>query len=222
MNPSPHPLRHAVIAGATGLVGSELLPMLLASQRYAQVQVLVRRPAPGLPDDPRLVVQVVDFQSLPALPPVDDVFIALGTTIKVAGSQAAFRAVDFDAVLNTAKAARAAGATRLGVVSALGANAASGVFYNRVKGEMEAAVGALGFDSVVIVQPSLLLGDRTALGQPVRAGEVWGARLLGWLPRSVRPIAARQVAHALLREVARGEPGLRRLRSGQLHSAGDA
>ncbi|HEY0820667.1 MAG TPA: hypothetical protein VGD46_17905, partial [Rhizobacter sp.] len=65
-------------------------------------------------------------------------------------------------------------------------------------------------------QPSLLLGDREKLGQPVRPGEVWGARLLGWLPRSVRPIPARQVASALLREVTRGEPGVRRLRSGEL------
>lgn len=216
MSTSPPPLRRALVAGATGLVGRELLPILLASQRYAQVQVLVRRPAADLPHDPRLAVQVVDFQSLPSPPPVDDVFIALGTTIKVAGSQAAFRAVDFDAVVHTALAARSAGASRLGVVSALGANASSGVFYNRVKGEMEAAVSALGFESVVIVQPSLLVGDRERLGQPVRPGEVWGARLLGWLPRSVRPIPARQVAEALLREVARGEPGVRRLRSGEL------
>lgn len=212
----PPALRWAAIAGATGLIGRELLPMLLASQRYAQVQVLVRRPVAGLPQDTRLAVQVVDFQSLPALPPLDDVFIALGTTIKVAGSQAAFRAVDFDAVVATAQAARAAGASRLGVVSALGANPSSGVFYNRVKGEMEAAVSTLGFESVVIVQPSLLVGDRARLGQPERPGEVWGARLLRWLPRSVRPIAARTVADALVREVAKGEPGVRRLRSGEL------
>lgn len=212
----PPALRCAAIAGATGLVGRELLPMLLASQRYAQVQVLVRRPVADLPQDTRLAVQIVDFQSLPALPPLDDVFIALGTTIKVAGSQAAFRAVDFDAVVATAQAARAAGASRLGVVSALGANASSGVFYNRVKGEMEAAVSVLGFESVVIVQPSLLVGDRARLGQPERPGEVWGARLLRWLPRSVRPIAARTVADALVREVAKGEPGVRRLRSGEL------
>lgn len=213
---SPDASRSALIAGATGLIGRELLPMLLGSPRYAQVHVLLRRAVPELAAAGKLVPHVVDFASLPALAPVDDVFIALGTTIKVAGSQAAFRAVDFDAVVNTAKAARAAGATRLGVVSALGANAASGVFYNRVKGEMQAAVSALGYESVVFVQPSLLVGDRTALGQPVRTGEVWGARLLGWLPRSVRPIPARQVAQELLREVDSGQPGVRMLRSGQL------
>lgn len=217
MPASPDTPRHALIAGATGLVGRELLPLLLGSPRYAQVHVLLRRAVPELAPAGKLMPHTVDFASLPALPPVDDAFIALGTTLKVAGSQAAFRAVDFDAVVNTAIAARKAGATRIGVVSALGANASSGVFYNRVKGEMQEAVSALGFESVVFVQPSLLVGDRRTLGQPVRTGEVWGARLFGWLPRSVRPIAAHRVAQALLREVAKGQPGVRALRSGQLY-----
>lgn len=217
MASSPGTSRNALIAGATGLVGRELLPMLLASPQYEQVHALLRRALPELASGGKLHTLVVDFARLPALPPVDDVFITLGTTIKVAGSQAAFRAVDFDAVVNTARAARVAGATRLGVVSALGANARSSVFYNRVKGEMQDAVAALGFESVVIVQPSLLVGDREKLGQPARPGEVWGARLLGWLPRGVRPIPAHQVAQALLREVGRGEAGVRVLRSGQLY-----
>ncbi|HET7791983.1 MAG TPA: NAD(P)H-binding protein [Rhizobacter sp.] len=206
--------RAALIAGSTGLVGQALLPLLLAAP-YSRVHALVRRPSPQT--HPQLQLHVVDFQALPALPPVDDVFIALGTTIKVAGSQAAFRQVDFDAVVNTARAARAAGATRLGVVSALGADAHSRVFYNRVKGEMQEAVASLGYASVVIIQPSLLLGDRHALGQPVRAGEVWGGRLFGWLPRSVRPIPASQVAQALLRAVSSAQPGLTVLRSGALY-----
>src|SRR4029079_12800533 len=93
-------------------------------------------------------------------------------TRKVGGGEAAFRQGDFEYVVNTARAAKAAGATRLAVVSALGADARSAVFYNRVKGEMQDAIGALGFESVVIAQPSLLLGDRAAIGQPVRSGEV--------------------------------------------------
>lgn len=207
--------RIALLAGSTGLIGRALLPLLLASTRYAQVHALVRRAT--LPAQPKLQVHLVDFMAMPALPPVDDVFIALGTTIKTAGSQAAFRQVDFDAVVNTARAAKAAGATRLGVVSALGADASSRVFYSRVKGEMQAAVAALGYASVVIVQPSLLLGDRSALGQPVRAGEVWGGRLLGWLPKSARPITDKQVASALLRALANPNPGTTLLRSGELH-----
>jgi uncharacterized protein YbjT (DUF2867 family) len=208
--------RIALLAGSTGLIGRALLPQLLASPRYTQVHALLRRPS--LPAQPKLHIHQVDFQALPALPHVDDVFIALGTTIKVAGSQAAFRRVDFDAVVNTARAALTAGATRLAVVSALGASAHSRVFYNRVKGEMQDAVAALGYQSVVIVQPSLLLGDRAALGQPVRTGEVWGGRLLmGWLPRSVRPIPASQVAEAMLRALTSPRPGLTLLRSGELY-----
>lgn len=181
---------------------------------------------PGLPAHPKLAEAVVDFDRLPAMPPVDDVFIALGTTIKAAGSQAAFRHVDFDAVLNTARAGRVAGAKRLLVVSALGADATSRVFYNRVKGEMQQAVAELGYDRVVIAQPSLLLGDRAALGQPTRAGEAWAARLLRpalqWVPRRVRPIAADAVARALLRAAFEAEPGVTVLSSGQMQSQGSA
>ncbi|MEO8152414.1 MAG: NAD(P)H-binding protein [Rhizobacter sp.] len=209
--------RAALLAGSTGLIGRALLPMLLGSPRYAQVHALMRRTVPELTSQAKLQLQVVDFQSLPALPPVDDVFITLGTTIKVAGSQAAFRQVDFDAVVNTARAGRTAGATRLAVVSALGADAHSRVFYSRVKGEMQDALAALSYTSVVIVQPSMLVGDRTALGQPVRGGEVWAARLLSWMPKSVRPIAASQVAEAMLRNLADPKPGVQVLRSGALY-----
>ncbi|HZT56256.1 MAG TPA: NAD(P)H-binding protein [Burkholderiaceae bacterium] len=212
--------RTALLAGATGLIGRALLPLLQASPAYAHTHVLVRRAPAAAAADARTSFHVVDFAQLPALPAVDDCYIALGTTIKVAGSEAAFRAVDFDYVVNTARAARAAGATRLAVVSALGADAHSAVFYNRVKGEMQAAVGALGFASVVIAQPSLLLGDRAAIGQPPRPAEVVAARLLApamWLvPRAVRPIAATQVAAALLGATLAAAPGVHVLSSSQM------
>lgn len=212
--------RTALLAGATGLIGRALLPMLNTCPSYAGTHVLVRRAPAGVAADVRTTFHVVDFAQLPELPPVDDCFIALGTTLKVAGSQAAFREVDFDFVVNTARAARTAGAIRLAVVSALGADAASAVFYNRVKGEMQAAVGALGFESVVIAQPSLLLGDRAAIGQPTRNGEVWAARLLApamWLvPRGVRPIPATKVAAALLAATLEARPGVRVLSSSQM------
>ena len=214
--------RRALLAGATGLVGRALLPLL--SREYASVELLVRR-AVDLGTDVRLHLHAVDFADLPQpLPGVDDVYVALGTTIKMAGSQAAFRAVDLDAVVATARAARAAGATRLGVVSALGADARSSVFYNRVKGEMEAAVAALGYESVTIAQPSLLLGDRAALGQPVRRIEALTMRLsgplLGLVPRSVRPIRVSDVAAALVAAVRAGNPGVATLSSAQMQRAG--
>jgi len=197
------PPRTALIAGATGLVGRALLSLLLASKHYRSVHVLLRRTPPHFEASEKLKIHQVDFTRLPAtFPAVDDAFIALGTTIKIAGSEAAFRQVDFDFVVNIARAARAAGATRLAVVSALGADPTSRIFYNRVKGEMEIAVMQIGYESVVIAQPSLLLGDRAALGQPPRSSEIWAGRLLaplGWImPKGVLPIPARAVASALL------------------------
>jgi uncharacterized protein YbjT (DUF2867 family) len=215
--------RTALLAGATGLVGRALLSLLLASKHYRSVHVLLRRTPPDIKASAKLKIRQVDFARLPAtFPKVDDVFIALGTTIKLAGSEAAFRQVDFDFVVNVARRARAAGATRLAVVSAVGADAKSRIFYNRVKGEMEAAIAQLGYESVVIAQPSLLLGDRTTLGQPPRSSEIWAARLLaplGWImPKSVRPIPARAVASAVVAAVLDAKPGVRVLKSGEMQA----
>ncbi len=166
----------------------------------------------------------VDFARLPALPAAEEAWCCLGTTIKQAGSQAAFRAVDFDAVLAFAQAARAAGVPRFGVVSALGASPRSASFYNRVKGEMEAAVAALGFDSVVIARPSLLAGDRAALGQPLRTGEqlaLWlTAPIAGLIPKGVRPIKARTVARGMMVALRQQQPGVRIVESGELQELG--
>ncbi len=134
-------------------MGQAVLAALLADDRYAAVHAVGRR-ALTL-QHPKLHSHVVDFAALAELPQVNDVFICLGTTIKVAGSQAAFRAVDYEAIVALARAARALGATKLGVVSAMGASADSSVFYNRVKGEMEAAVSAMGFETVVIARTKL-------------------------------------------------------------------
>lgn len=216
--------RSAVVAGATGLVGRELVGLLLAERAVGSVVAVVRRRSPAISALSGLTQLVADFAQLPALPDCDDAFCCLGTTIKSAGSELAFRAVDFDAVLAFARAARTAGATRLGVVSALGADAKSSVFYNRVKGEMEAAVAMLGYDSVIIARPSLLLGDRTALGQPPRPVERLAARLVGPLggliPARVRPIEAQVVARALMRAVQQGEPGVWRFDSAALCKLG--
>lgn len=225
MPPTPASSRTALLAGATGLVGRALLTQLLADPAYRSVTVFVRRAPPDIAAQPKLRLQTVDFARLPEpFPAVDDVYIALGTTIKVAGSKPAFRRVDFDFVVALATAARAAGATRLGVVSALGGDAKSRVFYNRVKGEMQVAIGELGYSSVVIAQPSLLVGDRAALGQPVRSVEVFAARLLGpvigLVPKSVRPIAASDVAAALRHAVASAQPGVSILKSAQMQHAG--
>ncbi|MFO1339271.1 MAG: NAD(P)H-binding protein [Burkholderiaceae bacterium] len=229
----PAPARRLLLAGATGLVGravlAELAARAAAGAARGPVLALLRRP-PDVALQAALraagaeAVVAADLTHPPPLPPADDALIALGTTIAVAGSQAAFRAVDHDAVLAVAQAARQAGARRLAVVSALGANAGSAVFYNRVKGEMERDVAALGFDSLAIAQPSLLAGDRESLDQPPRAAERWTLRLLkpvqGLLPASVRPIEAATVARALLRALDEGQPGRRVLPSAELARTG--
>jgi len=200
---SAAPARTALLAGATGLVGRAILQGLLSDDSVAAVHVLARRPLELR--SPKLSVHVVDFTALPALAPVDEAYLALGTTIKAAGSQPAFRAVDFDANLAVAKAARAAGARRLGLVSAMGADGRSSIFYSRVKGELEQALDDLGYEGIVVARPSMLAGDREALGQPVRGGELLALRLSRWLrpliPRNYRSIQAADVARALLREV---------------------
>lgn len=188
-----------LLAGATGLVGSHLLQILLADPRVAEIHALVRRPL--VFSHPRLTVHVVDFTALPVLPAVDEVYLALGTTIRQAGSQEAFRAVDFAANFAVAKAALAAGAHCIGLVSAMGADAESRVFYNRVKGELETALAALAPDALVIARPSLLLGDRKLQGQPSRRAEAvsqfLGKCLGPLIPANYRPIEARKVAQAL-------------------------
>jgi uncharacterized protein YbjT (DUF2867 family) len=197
--------RTIILAGTTGLVGREILQGLLADPSVSAVHSLGRR-APAT-QHPKLTTHIVDFAALPPLPPADELYLALGTTIKVAGSQAAFRAIDYDANLNVAQATLAAGVRKVGLVSAMGADAHSKIFYNRVKGELEDALAKLLFEGIVIARPSLLVGNRELLGQPKRSGEVIGeamARVLGFLiPANLKPIPASAVAQALLAAVPR-------------------
>lgn len=213
--------RTALVAGASGLVGGHVLDTLLEDTRYQQVHSLGRRALSR--QHPRLVQHTVDFARLDeaALPRAQDAFCCLGTTLKKAGSQQAFRAVDHDAVLAFARAARAVGVQRFLVVTALGANARSRIFYNRVKGQVEEALASLGFDSLVILQPSLLLGER----QEKRLGEqaaVVVSRALAPLlrPLGSRPIEARIVARAMVSLAREAPRGVRVVPSGELHALG--
>jgi uncharacterized protein YbjT (DUF2867 family) len=201
------------IAGASGLVGGALCAEL------PDALPLVRRPQPG--------AAVVDYgrpESFAALPAPRRVFIALGTTMAQAGSRAAFRAADFDAVLTVARAARAAGATHCGLVSALGADARSSVFYNQVKGEAEDALIALGFERLAIARPSLLDGEREPLGQAPRTAEAWALRLArplaGLIPARWRPIAPQRIARALRLALEAPGAAVRILESGEMQRLG--
>ena len=210
--------RTAILAGASGLVGREILNGLLADDSVGTVHTLGRRPLAQ--QHTKHVHHVVDFAALPALPAASEVYLALGTTIKVAGSQAAFRAVDHDANLAVARQALAAGVTRAGLVSAMGADAKSSVFYNRVKGETEADLHAAGFATLVVARPSFLAGDRESLGQPVRSGEGLALAVSQWLkpliPANYRSVDVRKVAACLLQLVPAGRTGTQVVLSGEL------
>ncbi len=166
--------RRALVAGATGLVGRALVQCLLDDPDTLEVVAVTRRPL-AIPH-PKLTEALVDFAHLQdiASPPVDDYYCCLGTTLRQAGSQEAFRTVDLVYPVTLAHVALAAGATRCFFVSAMGANAAAGVFYSRVKGELENELASLGYDTIVIARPSMLAGDRESLGQPVRRQPVVG------------------------------------------------
>lgn len=192
-------MKTALLAGATGLVGGELLKILLERPEYGRVVAIVRRPLAL--SHSKLEQRVVDFDRLAEHADafaVDDVYCCLGTTIKRAGSQAAQRRVDFDYPLAIAELARAQGARRYMLVSSMGADAKSSFFYMRLKGEVEAAVTGAGLPAVHIFRPSLLLGQR----QEVRFGEriaVALSPLYGLLMSArSRPIAARDVAQAMV------------------------
>jgi uncharacterized protein YbjT (DUF2867 family) len=200
----------ALLAGASGLVGTQCLTRLLAAPAYDRVVALVRRPLPQT--DPKLEQRITDFDRLGAagqpFPTADDVFCCLGTTMKRAGSEEAFRKVDFTMVVALAAQALQHGAHQFLLVSSLGANPRSRIFYNRVKGETEAAVGRLPFEGRQIFRPSLLAGDRPEHRPAERAGLVVmraiAPAMIGPLSR-FRPIEAGVVAGAMI-EVARRAP----------------
>lgn len=202
--------------------GSTKGPSKGPSKWPATLHLLVRRATPQTA--PGQQTHVVDFAILPRLPQAQEAYCCLGTTIAVAGSQAAFRAVDFDAVLAFAQAAQACGVQRFAVVSALGADAGSRSFYNRVKGDMEQALRALAFPTLVIARPSLLAGNRGALEQPTRWGErlalAISAPLAPLIPLAWRPIQAHRVALAMCLAMASAKPGVVVLESADLQKAG--
>ncbi|QEM93011.1 nucleoside-diphosphate sugar epimerase [Kosakonia radicincitans] len=200
---NPENNRVVLLAGASGLTGGQLLQLLLNDPGVICIHALSRKPLRV--SHPKLQVHLVDFRSLPQLPHADEAYLALGTTIKVAGSKEAFRAVDFDANLAVAQAAIRAGVSRIGLVSASGASVRSSMFYTRVKGELEDALRALPLTTLVIARPSLLLDYRSGLGQPVRLGEIISipvAKLLSpVLPGPYKPVRALAVARSLTQKV---------------------
>lgn len=202
-------MKTALLAGATGLIGKQLLTLLLDSDRYDSVKVLSRKPIHRI--DEKLENFVIDFDQLreDAIQlKADDVFCCLGTTMKQAGSKAAFRKVDYDYPLTLANLAKRLGAKQYLVVTALGSDKKSSFYYNRVKGEVEEGIGAVGFDSLHIFRPSLLLGDR----KEKRPGEGAATFLFKYfdflIPGKYKAIDSHKVAAAMLHYASLDQRGI--------------
>lgn len=218
--------RSALLVGATGLVGGHCLQYLLESDNYDKVVILVRRPL--LMEHAKLEEHVVNFDRLDqytAIINANDVFCCLGTTIKVAGSQQEFRKVDFTYTLQTCAIAVKNGADQLVVVTALGANPNSKIFYNRIKGETEQALSKLPCEAIHILRPSLLLGERKESRRAERAGigAMRGLSMLMVGPlKRYRPIEAKTVAHAMVLVAQEMRPGMNFYESDRIQALHDA
>lgn len=185
-----------LLAGATGLVGGLVLGLC-----HEAIPVS-RRPIPGQPG------VVADFDDLPPLPPAEVAVCSLGTTRAKAGSDAAFRAVDHDAVLAFARAAKAAGVSHFILVSSVGANPNARLLYPRTKGEVEAALERMGFARLDILQPGLLIGPRSERRSVERFLQ-WAAPVMDLaLPRDLGSLSAEAVARATVALSRRTEPGV--------------
>ena len=192
----------ALLVGASGLVGGHCLQFLLEEPSYARVTMLVRKPLSITHE--KLVQHIIDFDELTTLGElfaVDDVFCCLGTTIRKAGTQEAFRKVDFDYPVKIAALSQHCGANKFLLVSSLGADPHSRIFYNRVKGDVEEAIQKISFKAFHVFRPSLLLGKR----KEHRTGEKVAAVAMSALDhamigplRKYRAILARDVAKVMV------------------------
>ena len=209
------PTDSVAILGATGLVGSECVRQFAESGAFAPVIALVRRPLDESLARQPVETRIIDFERLEDAAEhfrVSHIVCALGTTIKTAGSQERFRRVDYDYPVAAARIGVRQGVRHFLLVSSVGANVNSRIFYSRVKGEVEAAIRTLPYRSVTIVRPSLLLGER----RERRLGESIGKLFTAVTPRRYKPIHARDVAAALLRAAREDQPGVMVLESAQL------
>ena len=201
-------MRTLLLVGSTGLVGQSVLQQALDHPAVGQVVAPTRRP---LPAHPRLLNPVVDFEALPDDAPwwaADAVICTLGTTIKKAGSQAAFYRVDHDHPLRVAELARRHGARAFALNSALGADASSRVFYSRTKGALERDLQSLGFPSLTLVRPGLIGGERAESRPAERLGVLVSEWLRPVLPARYRVVPAQRIAFHLLQAALAELPGL--------------
>lgn len=199
-------MKTAIVLGATGLIGKKVTEHLLKNDTYSTVIILVRKPLNI--NHPKLKQHIFNYDAIDnTLLKGDEIFCCLGTTIKTAGSKEAFRKVDLDYVVNVAKASKGNGINHFAVISAMGANKNSTVFYNQIKGEMEEAIKAIGFDSTYVIRPSLLLGNRKEFRFGELIGKFFMITLSFLIPKKYRAIYDLQVAIAMIHFMNQTERG---------------
>ncbi len=200
--------RTALVAGSTGLIGSQLVDLLLADGYYNKVIALSRKRLPV--SHARLENVLVDINSLDKLSTLkaDDVFCCLGTTMKQAGSKEAFKRVDYEYPLQLAKSLKSTGAKKFLLVSALGADKSSRIFYNKVKGLVEEAIGHLAYDSYHIFRPSLLIGPRKEARAGEDAAKIFYSIFGFLIPKKYKGIESVKVARAMMTEAKSDKVGL--------------
>ena len=209
-------MKTALISGATGLVGSFLVKMLLEDGYYNKVKILVRKPVE--PEHPTLEQIIYDYENPePEKLVADDVFCCLGTTIKRAGSKEAFRKVDHDYPLQVAKAVHKNGAKNFSIVTAIGSNSKSSIFYNKVKGEVEENLKEVPFHSMQILRPSMLLGTRKEFRRGEEIGKFVASTLWFLFPKRYRGIHASQVAACMINTMKKPVKGVQVIESEKMH-----
>jgi uncharacterized protein YbjT (DUF2867 family) len=196
----------ALVVGATGLVGGHLVAQLLENPAYTTVVALVRRPL-GL-SHPKLRQEIFDFER-PDADKVkgDDIFCALGTTLRKAGSEEAQRRIDCTYPAEVGRIARQNGVRQYLLVSSLGADASASNFYLRIKGELEQNIQSLGFECFISARPSILLGNRNEFRLGERVGIALARLFAPLIPRRYRGIQAAKVAAALVALANEGRQG---------------
>ncbi|MCX6149719.1 MAG: NAD(P)H-binding protein [Ignavibacteriales bacterium] len=196
--------KSVLLVGASGLVGNECLKLLLADDSISKINILSRSSLSI--HNPRLNEYITDFDDIEKHDEafkVDSIICALGTTIKKAGSQEKFKLVDYHYPLQIANIGIKNGVKHFLVVSSLGANPKSKIFYNRVKGELESSLKQLNCESITVVRPSLLMGDR----KEFRLGEEIGKRLRFLFSKNYKPIKASKVAECLIEKLKEAKAG---------------
>lgn len=208
-------MKTAIIAGATGLTGHELTRLLIEDTRYSKLILLLRTPIESKHEKIKQVIFNFE-QPNTAVLAADEIFCCLGTTIKHAGSKDAFFKVDYEYVSLIARIGFENAVKKFAVISAMGANKSSKIFYNRVKGKMEETVSQIGFKSCFIFRPSLLLGPRNEFRLGEKVAKIFITLFSFAIPKKYKAVEAKQVAKAMISTMNSGNTGTRVIESGEI------